>query len=545
MKRFLTIFAAVFAFALYSCEGGPTDPDDDPDNTDNPGRPGTPGAFTVVPTTLKVETYKANPTGLSIGLWTRDGQFNTQCFADFGRLPFERVGFYTWKKFETSPGVYDFSTPVKKMTTIQQFGGTPVIALNNISGPWFGKDKDSQIPSSYMPAISEKAMELYDITEDATIMAAGKAYIKGMITGILQQVGKVIVAFDYEMMWNCTPDTPLRRKIIRNWFIEAAASAREAAAALGMQDKLMIMPIVNGAVNSDGFGDKMFGSPVDGHTPAAWMLDIMDVCDALGIDNYHIDKFNLTSEEANIKTLEFWTKNYAKKKNGTLLPVYMAETGFSTGKTENPAYNETSDKAVGTEDQQKIYFTNLISKVIQENVLGGRLNGQLRWLNLWMYRDVNMDGDDVAARFRHNYYGFVRMDWTKKPGFYVIKDFIARIENDPYTAPSLLASSATLEGDERSNASTTFNDGLNLDCVVAEFAVEPNSKYKLSVEFKKMGYIVLQIDDAWYQTTTEGLGATFSFSTGATAAATTVKLYPTGSKVPFTQTIKNVYLTKQ
>jgi len=483
------------------------------------------------PSTVKVETLVENSNGLSYTMWTHDGKFATDLLRDFGRRSHERTGFWSWQSVETSKNVYNaskVSTIVNRLTSVQKIGGTPIISLNNIAGPWFLSGMGSQIPSFYPqnPA-------------DATTIAAGKKYIDYMVRTLLQSCGQLVVAFDYEMFYNCSPDNDTKRQMLRNWFIAAADQAASTATSLGMRDKLTIMPIVNGSCTTDDFCQKFFGSPFTNHVAAQWLKDIMAHCDVMGIDNYHIDMSNKTSSDATIAAWEFWIKYYSLGK-----PVILAETGFSSGMTQYPTYKppKTSDKAIGTEAEQSTFFSNLTAAVRKENVPGGKLRGQVRVLNVWMHSDFDM-GKDTPER--QNHFGIVRMDKTRKPAFGVLQKFSAGLDDDPSISPSkVLPNPVSVSGEvsQSNQVKTVYKSGQNLDRIVVTFATEKDGVYKLKLDFVSTGSTVVKIGSQWLYLSDI---RTPEFMFMATDDQTTVWIFPTDGKVPFTQNLKGILLEKQ
>ncbi|GHV01191.1 hypothetical protein FACS1894159_08580 [Bacteroidia bacterium] len=457
-----------------------------------------------------------NPAGIGFSFWCNN-KFSEKMMLDFGRRPYERMGFYSWNAVETSPGEYDTKKIVESIRQVHSLGSTCIISLNNISGPWFLPSFKSQIPSFYAQNIDDKKTR-----------EAGRKYIYAVVQQLLKQTGNLDVCFDYEMMWHCRPDTPEKQQMLSAWYIDAVASARKAAADLGMSDALKIMPIVNGSID-DSTISKLLGSKQKNHRPAKWLLDMVAVSDYLAIDSYDFDINDPINPAKTLSTLGFWTANYSMGK-----PVLITEFGYSTGNTHFPAY-KTTYHAMGTEEQQRDFYGALLPMLVRENVPGGKLGGQVRCFSFWMYSDSKAKQKNQE---REHYFGIVRMDGSHKPSFDVIKTAIERIESDPATAPSIEKSRTKIAASSLAGGiASRYVSGTEFDC----FCLTPLKKgleATIEVTLGQKGTLLLFAAGRWQQS----LEAKQLHSLRITLDGAPVKIYLTGGVFPVEQTLKNVVL---
>ena len=419
-----------------------------------------------------------NPEGISFGFWANNSK-SDGVFADFGRRPIERYGFFSWKAIETAPGVYDTDKIVKGVGHLHTLGTSCIIALNNISGPWFNKAKGSQIPDFYPQDI-----------RDSETRRAGLRYIHSVIQAVLRATGELNVCFDYEMMWHCKPDTPEKQVMLRDWFLDAAAEARLAASEIGMADALKIMPIVNGSTE-DKATVPMLNSPSENHVPAQWLTDIVSVCDYLAIDTYDFNMNDRTNPEKTINTLSFWIRHYSQGK-----PVQITEFGYSTGNTPYPDY-QTTYHATGTEEQQEGFYKNLFPLLLKENIPGGRLNGQVRSFCFWMYSDMNTKKD---AYQRENYFGLKRIDGSPKPGFFAVKKGIDSAASS-VQSPSVVHQ--RIEVSLSKKVELTFTSGTEYEYIELTNGSEKAVKARLTVVLENPGSVIVETPDGWLHSSEE------------------------------------------
>jgi len=457
-----------------------------------------------------------NPAGLGFGFWCNN-KFSNKMMLDFGRRPYERYGFFSWKAVETSPGVYDTANIIEGIRQVHALGSTCIIALNNISGPWFLPSFKSQIPAFYPQDINNRKTR-----------EAGKKYIYYVVQELLKQTGELRVCFDYEMMWHCRPDTPQKQEMLSKWYVDAAASARKAANDLGMADALKIVPIVNGSIE-DATVTKLLNSGQQNHKPARWLLNMVEVSDYLAIDSYDFDINNPTNPEKTLTTLGFWIKHYSMGK-----PVHITEFGYSTGNTHFPNYR-TTYHATGTEEQQRDFYEALLPMLVRENVPGGKLNGQVRSFCFWMYSDSNAKQSNIE---REHYFGIIRMDGSRKPSFDILKAAIDRIESDPATAPSLEKERVKMDPAAlKKGIASRYVSGTAYDCFVLT-TEKKTPKAALEITLGNKGTVLVHAADKWYQSLDAKVSHTFQIALDGTP----VTIYLTGGNFPTDQTLQNITL---
>lgn len=457
---------------------------------------------------------KQNPEGLGFGFW---GNHNKSefVFDDFGRRPYERYGFFSWKSIEKSPGKYDTSDMIEGIQKVHRLGSTCIISMNNISGPWFNKAKSSQIPSFYPQ----------DINNPET-RAAGKRYVYSVVKELLESTGNLVVCFDYEMMWHCKPDTPAKQTLLHDWFLDEVAEARRAAADLGMSDCLKIIPIVNGATD-DNATMKFFGSPSENHVPAKWLLDMVSVCDYLAIDSYDFDMEHREDPSKTLNTLMFWIKNYSLGK-----PVLITEFGYSTGNSYYPDY-KTHYHATGTEEQQAAFYRALIPMLERENVPGGKLNGQVRCFCFWMYSDMKTK---KAAFERENHFGLIRLDGSHKPGFDAVYDGISSAEkSNSRMVPSI--ESSRMEIAMPSPVDLTWSSGTEYEYLELSHDGVLSGNVTISLELENAGAVLAYDGKDWYRSDKPATGHVIDVSL---YPGKPVKLFFTGDSYPFEQRVKSI-----
>lgn len=469
-------------------------------------------AKSLNPTKVEVERLTPNPSGVGFGFWARNIGGSRDILQHFGRRPYERWGFVSWSAIESERGRYNTAGVIKAIQEIQLLGSTPIISLNSIKGPWFLDSFGSQIPPHYTQ----------DIT-NAKTLAAAKRYISHMVRTILDECGQAYLTFDYEMMWHCKPDTPAKQKILRDWFLEAVATARSVATEMGMEDRLIIMPIVNGKATSDDFCLKHLNSPYRGHQPAQWLLDMVAVCDIFAIDTYNFDPKSPADPFVTIDTWEFWIKHYSMGK-----PVLITEVGFSTANEVSPSF-KTAYHAAGTEQQQAQFYRNVIEEMMRENHVGGRMNGQVRSLCVWMYSDYNTGKPNALLE---DNFGVVKRDGMPKPAFYELQKLFKRYETDTHFTPF------TISELNAKRIETTYRNGVEMDRVVAQFRVQAEQRYTLHIKLQNKGGVVIEADGKWYRATNI-TDAKIELSP-TTTDRLTINIYPTGARVPFVQTIERI-----
>ena len=474
-------------------------------------------------TPVKIEKISVieNTKGIGFGFWC-NGKRSADMFSIFGRRPYERYGFFNWRVIEPSPGVYETDAMVKGIQTVHSLGSTCIIAMNNISGPWFNKSRPSQIPSFYKQ----------DITNPET-RAAAKKYVYTVVKTILPKVGNIILCFDYEMMWHCRPDTPEKQIILRDWFLDAVFMARQAASEVGMSENLKIIPIVNGSVD-DSNVTKLLNSTNKNHVPAQWLLDIVSVCDYLAIDSYDFDINNPTLPFKTIETLGFWIKHYSMGK-----PVHITEFGYSTANTHHPEYR-TNYHATGTEEQQAAFYDALLPYIVKQNVVGKSFNGQVRSFSFWMFSDAKTNKKEAI---RENYFGLIRLDGRKKPSADIVIKHINNIENNPESTPYLLNNKLCITPkDLESGVPVSFASGVEHDYLLALFNTKQRNSGSIEVKLSSPGTLLVEVENNWYHSLESSINhkIPISFKVSNFAA----KIFVTDGKIPSNNYVKSITIIK-
>ena len=460
-------------------------------------------------------SVEASESGIGFGFWANN-RYSERVFDDFGRRPYERFGFFSWNSIERAPGQYDTHKIIEGVQLLHRLGTTPIISLNNISGPWFNRAKKSQIPAFYPQ----------DITDQKT-RAAGLRYIDRVIREVLEATGSLVVCFDYEMMWHCRPDTPEKQQLLHDWFLEAVAAARGAAAEIGLSEQLKIIPIVNGAVDTPTTL-KLLNSPAENHTPARWLTDMVAVCDYLAIDSYDFDKEDPTNPEKTLRTLAFWIRNYSLGK-----PVLVTEFGYSTGVSYYPDY-KTHYHATGTEEQQHDFYAALFPRLVEENRPGGLLNGQVRCFCLWMYSDISTKKSTPA---RENHFGMIRLDGSRKPSFELVHREIDAIESDPQSDPSRERARERLTDKQFGEGiAMRYCSGCDYDYLQFDTRECPAGTYTVTVKYAHPGALLIHSAGKWYRSTDDQ--RTHSLTVEVDGEG--LQLYATGSRFPFEQRIEKI-----
>lgn len=346
-----------------------------------------------------------NPTGLRLGFWE---VFKRQdvTLASMGRRPSARVGFDKWAAIEPTAGA-DYAWPEGDPYGDTHRCGETVLASVNIS---------FEVPAGYTwdPALPAPIL-------DPTIRKAAIRFLKAYVRRLLRNSGSVVLTIDYEIVSNWglfQPGSEGRADIWADWYIEAAAAAREAAAAVGLPQALKLQPIVNG----NPFDDS---SPISkGRDGNAWLVRVMGVSDQLALDSYFRNPQRPADPTFTIDVIDFWRRNFSDGK-----PVVVAEHGFSTIDSDGQAGDQPDDRKYhGTREQQALYFERLFAMLLDANRPDGRFRNQLRGFHIWSITD-NMVTDKPHAR----YYGLHDRLGQPKPAAAKVQDAIRRIEGDQLT----------------------------------------------------------------------------------------------------------------
>ena len=284
--------------------------------------------------TVEKRHARANPTGMQFGFWANYNKM-PEALVDFGRNPITRVAFTKWAMIEEKKGEYTWGRHFANHELAHQCGSTIIASVNVIFSHEVNPKTTHAIPPFYPPRISHPETR-----------GAAERFVDAYVRELLRRIGRVILTFDYELMWHYLPRTPKIRAEYRDWYVSACAIARRAADDMGMGRHLKLMPIVNG--NPLKSAADLIGSPAANHQSQQWLLDVVGASDYLGIDTYAYDPKNPGSAETTLKVVQFWRDHYAMGK-----PIYISENGFSTVREAHPDFPKKGHHARGTEAEQR------------------------------------------------------------------------------------------------------------------------------------------------------------------------------------------------
>jgi hypothetical protein len=360
----------------------------------------------------KLVRYVENPRGLSVGLWANYSR-SGDVLRDFGPRPIERVNFHKWSQFERPDGTIDLTNAFKWESSAQSVGSTVITNLNTFFTLRLNPEGMGAIPPHYVQ----------DITNPDTRRAARK-FLRAFVKKMLQELGGAWLVLDYEMIWFAKPVTQEIRNNYRDWFLEAASIAREAAAEIGMSDRLRIGVVVN----TDPFdtAGHSVGSPAVNHRPQDWLLDCVRASDFLGIDTYAGGHDRIVTPEHQLRAIRFWIEHYAGDK-----PVYVTEAGFTTSREAGDTSNGYHIR--GSEAEQAAYIDALFAALVRARSDPADLLGRVKGICIWKYADREEETSLVERHF-----GLVRSDGTRKPAHARLKAAIDAIESDPTLSPFLV-----------------------------------------------------------------------------------------------------------
>jgi hypothetical protein len=516
MQRLRGAFFAVAAsgaLLLASCGGGGGAPA-------APAPPPPPRSVTV--TKIAVAP---NPSGLKFGFFEVYNQ-QEATLALAGHRPLARAGYEHWAAGEPSPGTYAFPSLATCMTTHA-----------------YGEQLVASVAISYTEALSKlhttiPAFYPQDIT-DPTTRAAAKKYLYAYVQALLQAVGPVTLTIDNEMVSNWglddpDADAPARGATWGAWYLEAAATARQAAADIGMSSALRLQPIVNGYPFTPG-------NPIAlGPAHNQWLVDAVAASDGLAVDTYHSDPAQaVTDPEITIDTLAFWIDNYAAGK-----PVMMTENGFTTITQQDPGITRVQRqmKFTGTERDQADYYAALLPAVQAANAPGGLFHNQLRAFSFWSNIDNPHAPDEDSI-----YFGLVRLDGSWKPAATVVADAIAKIESSAFDAPvKAVDDGVDVTGAIGAGVALEFADGDRHDLLrVIDTQLPAGAGCHVRGSLAAPGSLVVGVNGSWTQVDLEAgpFDVAFPPATCVAGASNVADLVATGARYPFSQVVSGLALS--
>jgi hypothetical protein len=458
---------------------------------------------------------------------------------NFGKRPTSRVGFDSWDKIETAPGVYDFAgfnaSTGKNYELAHRYGATIYAAVNVTFTRLITPEKHS-IPEFYNPD-----------PKNADTRAAAKRFVYAYVQNMLKLVGSVELTIDYEIVSNyrlSAAGSEARAADWGAWYVEAAATARQAAADLGRADQIQLQPIVNGNPFEPG-------NPIaKGPSQNAWLVNVVQASDFLALDTYHTDPNNpvLTDATRTIDIIRFWIDNYAANKE-----VVVTENGFNTVTQVIPSITRAQRnwKTTGTEADQAGYFQDLFPKLMAANAPGGVFKGKLRSFNVWSV----IDNGGKPADDEDRYFGLVRLDGSEKPAAASVRLGLANIDSSAVHRPFNLVNAAvdasvlTPLGEgvigvlpSATGVPLAYRHGNDFDFVRYEVTPPAKPRHTLSLLLDGTADVVVKVNEQWlYQADVRqtSLDVTAYCTAGR---VNTIELYVTGPVFPVNRTVLGMNL---
>ncbi len=479
---------------------------------------------------IKKHTATPNSTGIQLGFWELNNK-QPYTLELFGKRPTSRVGFDAWKKMETSQGVYDFSSVIDNYARAHNYGETVLGAVNISFSSTITPGKET-IPSFYPNVIT-----------DATTRQAAKNFLYAYVQAMLTNIGSITLTIDYEIVSNYklySPGSQSRAALWAAWYVEAAATARQAASDMGMSANLKLMPIVN-------------GNPFDTDSPISlgvsqnqWLVDVVNASDYLALDTYQSDSiYPNTSAQTTFDIIQFWIDNFAGSKQ-----VLVTENGFNTVTEIYPNITrvDRNYKTTGTEADQAIFYQNLFSQLGAANQPAGIFHNKLRSYNMWCIRDNT--AKPVTDEDR--YFGLVGIDANNndylKPAVPVVQTWYSALESDPFHSPyyidfnggtnltvELLAGTA--------NDTVSYNNGDDFEFLRYTITDLPTATtYNLHINTLDSGNVIIHINNKWlYQAYNTQF--TLDVSPYCLPGDTNIiDVYCTSAKFPFKQRVQYLKL---
>ncbi|MBC3881247.1 DUF4214 domain-containing protein [Undibacterium sp. LX40W] len=383
-----------------------------------------------------------NPTGIRFGFWETFSRQDVT-LASMGKRPTSRVGFDSWASIETSKGIYDFtgfdaSNSADNYRRVHQYGESIYGAINIAFSAEITPGKQA-IPTFYNGRIT-----------DPETRQAAKNFLAAYVQHMLKLVGSLTLTIDYEIMSNyrlSAAGSEARANEWADWYVEAAAVARKAAAEIGMSDRLKLQPIVN-------------SNPLDPSSPISkgkeynnWLVRVVAASDSLALDTYHSDpSLPNTDPKRTFDIIKFWIDNFSAGKD-----VIVTENGFNSVTQVIPSITRADRdwKTTGTEADQAEYYRLLFAQLADANKKDGIFHNQLKSFNLWSI----LDNPVKPATDEDRYFGLIRLDGTEKPAASVVREAIRQYENDAFSRPWNLTGLGT---DVTSLLSTNTSTPINL-----------------------------------------------------------------------------------
>lgn len=307
---------------------------------------------------LALDVYKMQATpkadGVMFGTYPRAGSvMPITVLQDVGMFPMQRVSWDRWSWIETTPGVYDWNqAEFNILVESHKFGAEAVGSIYMAN----------KIPVFYPQDIN-----------DPTTRQAAADFIKAYYLQMQQLLGEIWVVIDYEMQWYVFAVEGIDPDEWADWYVFLVNEVKSV---------LPDAPVICDVIADDH----------DYYLPGEWLTTAMSVSDALGIDDYGLTPQIIHDD------IQWLIDNYADGK-----PVHILENGFST-------WQGLSNKAHGTEEEQEVYFRDVIDDVMTN--FAGTVKSYLQF----MYPDAGT-GDNIE-----HHWGLVTYnDGREKPALDVFR----------------------------------------------------------------------------------------------------------------------------
>lgn len=476
----------------------------------------------------------SNPTGIRFGFWETFSRQDVT-LTSMGKRPTSRVGFDSWASIETSKGVYDFATfddsnSAENYRRVHNYGESIYGAINIAFSSEITPGKQT-IPIFYNGRIT-----------DSETRQAAKDFLAAYVQHMLKLVGSLTLTIDYEIVSNyrlSAAGSETRANDWADWYVEAAAVARKAAADLGMADKLKLQPIVN-------------GNPLDPSNPISkgkgannWLVRVVAASDSLALDTYHSDPaLPNTDPKRTFDIIKFWIDNFSAGKD-----VIVTENGFNSVTQVIPSITRADRdwKTTGTEADQAEYYRLLFAQLSDANQKNGIFHNQLKSFNLWSI----LDNPAKSATDEDRYFGLIKLDGTEKPATATVRDAIRRYETDAFSRPWNLTGlgidvTNLLNTNSGSIVNLTYSNGDQFEFLrYSENNLPLAKQYLLNITLNSAANIILCVNGTqWlYQ---EGK-ASYSIDVSNAMRPNTMNtldIYLTNSVFPATTAIKGILLKK-
>ncbi|WMW79790.1 DUF4214 domain-containing protein [Undibacterium cyanobacteriorum] len=492
--------------------------------------------FDAAPNQIRIIklTTLPNPSGIKFGFWETFSKQDVTLLS-MGKRPTSRVGFDSWAAIETSKGVYDFagfdaSSSMANYRRVHNYGESIYAAINISFSAQITPSKQT-IPAFYNGRIT-----------DPETRQAAKNFLAAYVQHMLKALGSLSLTIDYEIMSNyrlSAAGSEPRANEWADWYVEAAAVARKAAADIGMADRLKLQPIVN-------------SNPLDPSSPISkgrdynnWLVRVVAASDALALDTYHSDP-NLpnTDPQRTFDIIQFWIDQFSAGKD-----VIVTENGFNSVTEVIPSITRADRdwKTTGTEADQATYYNLLFAKLADANRKDGIFHNQLKSFNMWSI----LDNPAKAATDEDRYFGLIRLDGTEKPAAAVVRDALRRYENDVTTRPWNYVGlgtdlSRTMNDTSKPPVSLSYTNGAQFELLrYSENALPSAKQYNFEITLTNSANIILCINGTQWLFQ-EGQS---NYSIDLTKylkpnAANSIDVYLTNSVFPSAASVRSIQLRK-